>query len=59
MTRNVMANKEQYSREVEEIPLKRWGEPDDIVGLSIFLASPASGYITGVVIPLDGGRLLA
>ena len=37
------------------IPLKRIGQPDDVVGLGVFLASPASDYITGQVIYLDGG----
>ena len=38
-----------------EIPLKRWGSPEDIVGTAIFLAAPASDYINGFVIYVDGG----
>ncbi|MGW5220898.1 SDR family oxidoreductase [Nocardia sp. NPDC004085] len=37
------------------LPLKRIGAPDDIAGLSVFLASRASSYITGAIIPVDGG----
>ncbi|MFI7589068.1 SDR family oxidoreductase [Spongisporangium articulatum] len=37
------------------IPLGRIGEPDDLVGTTIFLASRAGAYLTGVVIPVDGG----
>ncbi len=37
------------------IPMARIGEPDDIKGLALLLASPASSYITGTVIPIDGG----
>jgi NAD(P)-dependent dehydrogenase (short-subunit alcohol dehydrogenase family) len=37
------------------VPLKRFGDANDIAGLAIFLASPAAAYITGKVIPLDGG----
>lgn len=37
------------------VPLKRWGEPEDMAGIAIFLASKASAYISGAVIPVDGG----
>ncbi|MEW2479344.1 SDR family oxidoreductase [Mycobacterium sp. NPDC051198] len=37
------------------LPLGRIGQPDDIAGISVFLASRASAYITGTVIPVDGG----
>jgi NAD(P)-dependent dehydrogenase (short-subunit alcohol dehydrogenase family) len=43
---------------VEKIPLGRLGVPQDIQGLTIFLASRASDYITGITIPIDGGYLL-
>ena len=39
----------------EMIPLRRIGHPDDIAGLAIFLSARASAYMTGTVIPLDGG----
>ena len=39
------------------IPLGRMGVPEDIKGLTIFLASDASGFITGSVFPLDGGNI--
>jgi 3-oxoacyl-[acyl-carrier protein] reductase len=40
-----------------EIPLRRFAEPAELGAVIGFLASPASGYITGVSIPVDGGRL--
>lgn len=39
-------------------PLKRWGQPEDMVGPVMFLASPAAVFVTGVVLPVDGGYLV-
>ena len=39
------------------IPAGRWGTPEDMKGLAVFLASDASNYVSGAVIPLDGGYL--
>jgi len=47
---------EQYRSEIEEsCPLKRIGEPGDMAGVAIFLASRAGSYLNGTVIPVDGG----
>ena len=40
------------------VPLHRIGEPSDMAGTAIFLSSKAGAYITGAVIPVDGGLLL-
>ena len=40
---------------LERIPAGRWGEPEDIAGAAVFLASAASNYITGEVLVVDGG----
>ena len=39
------------------IPMNRNGEAEDIVGPAIFLASDAAAFITGVLLPVDGGNL--
>lgn len=43
---------------VERIPAGRWGKPDDMKGVAVFLASHASDYVGGAVIPVDGGYLV-
>lgn len=46
------------SRQIlERIPAGRWGVPDDLAGAFVFLASPASDYVHGIVLPVDGGWL--
>ncbi|TCU62177.1 2-deoxy-D-gluconate 3-dehydrogenase [Novosphingobium sp. PhB57] len=42
---------------LERIPTGRWGDPKDIAGAAVFLASPASDYVTGHVLAVDGGWL--
>lgn len=42
---------------LERIPSGRWGRPEDIAGAAVFLSSPASDYVTGQVLAVDGGWL--
>ncbi|MEW6717889.1 MAG: SDR family oxidoreductase [Chloroflexota bacterium] len=44
---------------LERLPLKRFGEPDEVASLALFLASPASDYITGSIFLVDGGMDVA
>ena len=58
MTEYVMDDKERYAKEVEGIPLKRWGRDEDIAGTALFLAGASGSFITGAIIPVDGGSRL-
>jgi NAD(P)-dependent dehydrogenase (short-subunit alcohol dehydrogenase family) len=49
----------RYAAVVERTPLKRWGHPDDIAGAVVFLSSPEAAFITGVILPIDGGYLIS
>ena len=49
---------ETRNREIlNRIPAKRWGTPEDMKGITLFLASQASDYLSGAIIPVDGGYL--
>jgi NAD(P)-dependent dehydrogenase (short-subunit alcohol dehydrogenase family) len=51
---------EDRSRAIlERTPLRRWGRPEDVAGAAVFLCSPAAAFITGVILPVDGGYSIA
>ncbi|MDJ0906586.1 MAG: SDR family oxidoreductase [Woeseiaceae bacterium] len=53
MTEHVM--KKMGRKIVKSTPLQRAGKPEDMAGVALYLAAPASSFVTGVVIPVDGG----
>jgi len=54
-TRPLFQNEERRQAILERIPAGRWGEPEDLCGAAVFLASPASDYVHGHVLVVDGG----
>lgn len=58
LTRALYDDPERTARIEARIPLGRAGNPDDLAGAAVFLASPASDYVTGTVLWVDGGILL-
>jgi len=63
---SIIKNKSEKTGQTEEevkqamlsaIPAKRFAEPHEVAGAAAFLASPAGGYINGINVPVDGGRL--
>ncbi|MDD4574681.1 MAG: glucose 1-dehydrogenase [Sphaerochaeta sp.] len=47
----------RFSELSQRIPAKRWGQPEDMAGAVVYLASDASDYVCGVMLPVDGGYL--
>lgn len=59
MTRPLAANQEFDSWVKGRTPARRWGRPEDLVGTAVYLASPASDYVSGQIIYVDGGLTAA
>ncbi len=56
-TRPIRENKDRNQAILDRIPAGRWGTPDDLMGIVVFLASPASDYMNGYTVAVDGGWL--
>jgi 2-deoxy-D-gluconate 3-dehydrogenase len=56
-TRQLRDDPDRHRAILDRIPAGRWGEPADVAGATVFLASGASDYVHGVVLPVDGGWL--
>jgi 3-oxoacyl-[acyl-carrier protein] reductase len=59
LTRVSRDNPAIYEASVKNTPLGRWGEPEEMGGVCLFLASTLASYVTGVTIPVDGGAGLS
>ena len=54
---DLRADEKRNTEILMRIPAGRWGTPDDLKGIAVFLSSHASDYVNGAVIPVDGGYL--
>jgi NAD(P)-dependent dehydrogenase (short-subunit alcohol dehydrogenase family) len=59
LTAPLVADPAKRDAIVGRTPLNRWGQPADVAGAALFLASPAAAFITGVILPVDGGYSIA
>ena len=58
INRDIWNDPAEYEAALQRIPLRRYGQPDDIANAALFLASQAASYITGQTIVVDGGWIL-
>jgi 3-oxoacyl-[acyl-carrier protein] reductase len=58
MTANIRSNEKLAAKTLARIPLGRWAEPNEISAAFVFFASDGASYITGQVLPVDGGTVI-
>ena len=58
ITKVTWGHPRRYQDSLEAIPMKRWGTPEEMGGIALFLASPLSSYVTGQMLIADGGMSL-
>ena len=57
LTQPLRDNPEANQAVIDRTPMKRWADPADMAGPVMFLCSPAASFVTGVILPVDGGYL--
>ncbi|HEY2331849.1 MAG TPA: SDR family oxidoreductase [Acidimicrobiales bacterium] len=57
-TRPIVDNRSRYDAVVARTPLGRWGQPADVAPVIAFLSSGAAAFVTGAILPVDGGYLV-
>jgi NAD(P)-dependent dehydrogenase (short-subunit alcohol dehydrogenase family) len=59
LTQGLQDDAARSAQILSRTPLGRWGTPEDVAGPVLFLCSAAAAFVTGVVLPVDGGYLVA
>jgi len=59
MTQPVRSDPDKNAAVAARTPLGRWGQPHEVAAVAVFLCSPAAAFVTGVILPVDGGYLVA
>jgi NAD(P)-dependent dehydrogenase (short-subunit alcohol dehydrogenase family) len=54
----MIKDEESRKQMAAQVPMGRFGRMEDVAGLAIYLASPSGSFMSGNIIPLDGGELL-
>ena len=57
--KNSTTTEQEWERATSDIPMGRFGTPEEFANAAVFLCSPAGGFINGVALPVDGGRIRA
>jgi len=58
LTRSLQDDPQRNRAILDRTAMKRWGRPEDVAGAAVFLCTSAAAFITGVVLPVDGGYLI-
>jgi NAD(P)-dependent dehydrogenase (short-subunit alcohol dehydrogenase family) len=58
LTHTLQEDEERSRAILSRTPMRRWGKPEDVAGTAVFLCTQAAAFVTGAVIPVDGGYLI-